>query len=467
MSSKADIARAFGAAADRYDQAATVQRLAAGRLADRIAALPLPPRARILEIGCGTGFLTRALAARLPDADWIVSDISPAMVQLGRAVIPGVQAAVADGERPPFADGSFDLVCSSLAFQWFDDVESALGRLAALLRPGGHLAFCTLLDGAFAEWREAHAALGLEADPGRATPAARLAGLRIGAAALRLERETLVEAHADARAFLKSLRAIGAHSPAPGRRPLSPAKLKAVMARFEAQGAVCTYALGHGVLTRPSDRGVFVTGTGTGVGKTLVSAVLAKAWGADYWKPLQTGLAEEAGDSPTVAALAGVRVHPPAYALQAPLSPDAAARREGVTIDFAGLALPETSRGLVVEGAGGALVPLDDAWDMTDLMVRLGLPTVVVSHSGLGAINHTLLTLEALKARSIPILGVVLSGESFADNHQAIARRGGVPVIAELPQLDAVTSAAVADLAARIPALDALLGGCDHAAAPK
>ncbi|MBF0307470.1 MAG: dethiobiotin synthase [Alphaproteobacteria bacterium] len=182
-------------------------------------------------------------------------------------------------------------------------------------------------------------------------------------------------------------------------------------------------------------RGVFVTGTDTGIGKTLVSAWLARGWGAEYWKPIQTGIAEGL-DADTVARLAGVRVHPGRWLLRAPLSPHLAARRDGVTITLDDFALPRTDRPLVVEGAGGVLVPLDDAGTMmAGLIARLGLPVVVVARGGLGTINHTLLTLEALRARGLEPAGVVLNGPLGDGNLSAVETFGRVRVLGAIPPL--------------------------------
>lgn len=212
--------------------------------------------------------------------------------------------------------------------------------------------------------------------------------------------------------------------------------------------------------TSLSHRGVFVTGTDTGVGKTLVSAILARAWHADYWKPLQTGVADEPGDTPSVTRLADMapaRVHAPAVVLQAPLSPWAAAPLEGVRIDTDALTCPVTTAPLIVEGAGGLLVPIDDDLMMIDLIARLGLPVILVARSGLGTINHTLLSLRALKAAGIAIAGVVMNGPPSAGNRLAIERFGKVPLIADVPALDAVDPASVADVAAAMPPLAAVL----------
>lgn len=202
--------------------------------------------------------------------------------------------------------------------------------------------------------------------------------------------------------------------------------------------------------------GVFVTGTDTGVGKTLACAVLARAWDADYWKPVQTGLAAEAGDTAVVAALTGLapeNLHRPRHEYAAPLSPHAAAALEGEAIGLDDFVLPRTSRPLVVEGAGGVLVPLNGRDLMIDLMARLNLPAVVVARSTLGTINHSLLTLEALRARQIAVLGVVLSGPPSPGNRAAIEDFGRVKVLAQIPPLDVVDAAAVAALAADVASL--------------
>ena len=185
--------------------------------------------------------------------------------------------------------------------------------------------------------------------------------------------------------------------------------------------------------------GVFVTGTDTGIGKTLVAAICVRLLDAEYWKPLQTGLADDPGDTATITRLASPRaVHPPVYALPAALSPEAAALEAGVTIDPARLVLPATPHPLVVEGAGGVLVPITPTLLMADLIHSLGLPALIVARSTLGTVNHTLLTLAALHARAIPILGIVLNGPLNPANRDAIERHGDVAVLAELPPLDGI-----------------------------
>jgi malonyl-CoA O-methyltransferase len=461
------IRRAFDTAASSYDAHAAVQRVVARRLAERIAALPLPERPRILEIGCGTGFLSAALRERLGPAEWTLSDLSPAMLAACRARLGApedVAFRVMDGEHPDLDPGqSFDLICASLAFQWFEDLQGALGRLAVHLAPGGWLAFATLAEGTLQEWRAAHEALGLTSGaPDYPSPDA-LASLAPAPLRGRIHDERLVQVHAEGLAFVRGLKAIGAGCAPEGHRPLPAAKLKRALATFEAGGAAATYHVAYGAFRRPPARpgGVFVTGADTGVGKTVVSACLARAWGADYWKPVQTGLAEEPGDTRTVAELAGLgpdRLHPPARAFAPPVSPHLAAAKAGARIALSELRLPRSECPIIVEGAGGALVPLSESASMLDLMARLGLPAIVVAADKLGAINHTLLTLEALRARGLDVLGVVLTGGPFGDNRAAIERHGRVRVLAELPRARRLDAAQIADWADRIPALEDLLG---------
>ncbi|MCP9787304.1 dethiobiotin synthase [Cyanobium sp. N5-Cardenillas] len=181
-----------------------------------------------------------------------------------------------------------------------------------------------------------------------------------------------------------------------------------------------------------------VCGTDTDVGKTVVSALLVQGLVAHYWKPVQSGL-EGGGDTGRVQqllALPAERVWPEAYRLTAPVSPHWAAEQDGLSIDPARLALPAWDGPLVVETAGGLLVPLRRDWLQIDQIAVWGLPVLLVARSGLGTLNHTLLSLEALERRSIPVLGLVLNGDPHPDNPRTLAALGGVPVLAELPPLD-------------------------------
>lgn len=193
---------------------------------------------------------------------------------------------------------------------------------------------------------------------------------------------------------------------------------------------------------------IVVTGTDTGVGKTVFAAALAGALGARYWKPVQAGPEEEDGsDARRVARLAGIapaRVHREAYVLATPCSPHRAAEIDGVTIDPARLALPAGEGPLVVEGAGGALVPLTRNWLYADQFATWGQPVVIVARTSLGTINHSLLTIEALRARAVPVLGVAFVGEAVEDSEATICAIGGVRRLGRLPLLDQVTPAALA-----------------------
>lgn len=180
-----------------------------------------------------------------------------------------------------------------------------------------------------------------------------------------------------------------------------------------------------------------VTGTDTGVGKTIFSAALAGVLGLAYWKPIQSGLDEET-DSETVARLAGVRVHPEAYRLRTPASPHLAAERDGIAIDPEGLTPPAGD--LLVEGAGGALVPVTRNLLFADLFARWQIPVIVCARTALGTINHSLLTIEALKSRGVPIHGIAFIGEPHEDSEAIVAAFSGAKRLGRLPRLDLLTS---------------------------
>ena len=193
---------------------------------------------------------------------------------------------------------------------------------------------------------------------------------------------------------------------------------------------------------------LFVTGTDTGVGKSYVAALLAAGMEAAYWKPVQSGVDADADWVRRAAGLPAERVLPETYRLRAPLSPHEAARREGVQIEMSRFVLPKQPR-LIVEGAGGVMVPLDDWHLMIDLMAALGLPVLVVARSQLGTINHTLLTLEQLRRRACPIVGVVVNGPPNPANCRAIAHYGKVPVLAAIDRRVALSPGEVRALFAR------------------
>ncbi len=193
---------------------------------------------------------------------------------------------------------------------------------------------------------------------------------------------------------------------------------------------------------------LFITGTDTGIGKTLVAAVLLSGLGGCYWKPVQSGL-DEITDTDWLRQKTGLdpgHFLPEAWRLPRPASPHLAAADSGVTIDLAKLPVPEISAGqtLLIEGAGGVMVPLNDRQLMSDLIRHLNVPALVVAPDRLGMINHTLLTVEHLRGRGIKIFGVVLNGGTNDENKQAVETYGRVPVLARIDILAEVTPAVLA-----------------------
>ncbi|MET3723113.1 dethiobiotin synthase [Sphingomonas trueperi] len=180
-----------------------------------------------------------------------------------------------------------------------------------------------------------------------------------------------------------------------------------------------------------------VTGTDTGIGKTVFAAALAGALDGRYWKPVQAGL-DDGSDSERTAALSGLpigHILPEAYRLVTPCSPHLAAEIDGVTIDLDRLALPAVDGPLVVEGAGGALVPVTREILYADVFARWGKPVVLVARTALGTINHSLLSIEALRARGVPIHGIAFVGDPVEDSEATIAAIGKVKRLGRLPML--------------------------------
>jgi dethiobiotin synthetase len=186
---------------------------------------------------------------------------------------------------------------------------------------------------------------------------------------------------------------------------------------------------------------LIVSGTDTGIGKTVFAAGLAGALDGVYWKPIQAGLEEET-DRATVLRLSGLspeRVLPEAYRLKTPASPHLAAERDGIVIDPEALVLPATERPLVVEGAGGLRVPLTRQATYIDVMARWQVPVVLCARTTLGTINHSLLSIEALRARNIPIAGIAFIGDENRESERIIADMGQVRHLGRLPHLEPLT----------------------------
>ncbi len=185
----------------------------------------------------------------------------------------------------------------------------------------------------------------------------------------------------------------------------------------------------------------FVTGTDTGVGKTVISALLAAGLEAYYWKPVQSG-SDQGLDSQQVALWAGLdreKIIPEAYTLRQPLSPHLAAERDGVFIDPQRLHIPDAQGTLVIEGAGGIMVPLNNDLLILDWVRSLAVPVLIVAPNRLGVINHTLLTINALGCYGVKILGVILNGEPNMDHVQAIEHFGRTPVLAQVQTMPEIT----------------------------
>ena len=191
---------------------------------------------------------------------------------------------------------------------------------------------------------------------------------------------------------------------------------------------------------------IIVTGTDTDIGKTVFAAGLAAALGAQYWKPVQAGLAD-GSDAASVVTLGvpATRVLPEAYRLTTPCSPHLAAEIDGVTIAPERLTLPEVDGPLVVEGAGGVMVPVTRDLIFADLFARWAKPVVLVARTGLGTINHSLLSIEALRSRGVPILGIAFVGDAVEDSEATIATLGKVRRLGRLPRLDPLDAATLAE----------------------
>jgi dethiobiotin synthetase len=185
-----------------------------------------------------------------------------------------------------------------------------------------------------------------------------------------------------------------------------------------------------------------ITGTDTGVGKTVAAAGLAGALGAAYWKPIQSGLSEPT-DSETVERLAGKRLSrilPEAYKLKTPCSPHESARLDGLEIDPSRLELPAWPGPLIVEGAGGLMVPVNRSTLLIDLFARWSLPVILVARTALGTINHSLLSIAALRGWGLDIAGVIFVGDPDQPSEAAIIGFGAAVHLGRLPWLEPLTA---------------------------
>jgi dethiobiotin synthetase len=197
---------------------------------------------------------------------------------------------------------------------------------------------------------------------------------------------------------------------------------------------------------------IFVTGVDTNVGKTVVSATLTEALQADYWKPIQAGYDDGTDAEQVKSMISNPKsiIHPEAYRLKVASVPSYAAEQEGVTIEPDKLTLPQTDNRLIIEGAGGLMVHLDRDFLIIDLIQHLNVPVVLVSENYLGSINHTLLSIEALRRRHIEIIGIIYNGDHSAHMRELIYQTSGVHEIGSIEKAHTVNKDFVADQALKL-----------------
>lgn len=178
---------------------------------------------------------------------------------------------------------------------------------------------------------------------------------------------------------------------------------------------------------------LFITGIGTDVGKTIASAIITEALQADYWKPIQAGDLEDSDSHKIKKYLSNpvTVIHPNSYSLKTPASPHLAAERDGVTINISDIKVPETVNHLVIEGAGGIFVPLNDGDTIADL-IQPNYKVIVVSRHYLGSINHTLLTIEALQHRGVTIAGIIFNGDENTSSESIILKKTGLTMLGRI-----------------------------------
>lgn len=197
---------------------------------------------------------------------------------------------------------------------------------------------------------------------------------------------------------------------------------------------------------------IAIVGIGTDVGKTLVSAIACTALNATYWKPIQTGYLNGAGDidSAFIAQWTNSEILPEIYLLQQPLSPHIAAKIDSVEIDISKFKLPEIQQNLIIEAAGGLMVPFNSTQLFIDILKQWNIPVILVVKQYLGNINHTILSLEALKNRNIHIIGYISNGEALPDTNEWISEFTQVPLLLEIPELEEINHKNIQSLATQL-----------------
>lgn len=195
---------------------------------------------------------------------------------------------------------------------------------------------------------------------------------------------------------------------------------------------------------------IIVAGIDTDTGKTVASAILTKALQADYWKPVQAGDLDNTDSHKVARWSPATEVHPEAYRLTEPMSPHAAAHIDKVRIEEKDLKIPDTDRNLIIELAGGLMVPLREDYLNIDWVVQSGLPVILVSNYYLGSINHTLLSLHLLKLKKVPLLGIIFNGDKNPSTFEVIMHRSGVKCLLEIERAPEINEAVIAHYARKI-----------------
>lgn len=197
-------------------------------------------------------------------------------------------------------------------------------------------------------------------------------------------------------------------------------------------------------------RKIIVAGISTDTGKTVASAILCKALGADYWKPVQAGDLENTDSHKIKRWSPETQIHPEAYRLTQPMSPHAAAKIDGVKVEESHLRIPDADRPLIIELAGGLMVPMREDYLNIDWVANTGLPVILVSNYYLGSINHTLLSLYALKSRNIPLMGIIFNGVKNPSTFDVIMNRSNAKCLLEINKEQEINKEVVEKYAKRL-----------------
>lgn len=199
-------------------------------------------------------------------------------------------------------------------------------------------------------------------------------------------------------------------------------------------------------------RPIFITGIGTGIGKTVTSAIIVEKLQADYWKPIQSGDLDTSDTLAVQALVSNTKTvfHPETYRLTQPYSPHKSAKLDGLVIDPAKIVIPHTENQLVIEGAGGLMVPLNDTFFIADLIKQLDAEVILVSKNYLGSINHTLMSLELLKTKGIALKGIIFNGDFDPDSEEIISAYCGNKILGHIPHADTINQQVIKSLTANI-----------------